>query len=506
MSVSWSSTPSKRTAVEGTHADCQDSAHRTTMPDNPSRTSSYMTPKANDERAVARGSRILLAEDDPQLIAMYKRRLKREGYDAIGVSTAEACLERLQTSVVDAIIMDVGLPGMDGMTAMRHIVERYPSLPVIMATGDTNASTAVSALKDGAYDYIVKPIDMQRLLTIVGNAVKSRRDKLRLLELERGDGDFEGIIGTSAPMRRLFRQLARVAGSDVTVLIQGDSGSGKELVAAALHARSSRANGPFVAVNSAAIPESLQESELFGHERGAFTSAVGRRMGRFEEANGGTLFLDEVADLSPSLQVKLLRGLQERTFRRVGGEKDYKSDFRLISASHKDLRAEVEAGRLREDLYYRLAVFELRVPALKERLEDIAQLAHHFLANMARAAKVPIPNLAQDALSTMMAHDWPGNVRELQNAIQHAFVLAEEGVIRRHHLPSRLRAVEEAGGGEDVPLIEAATGEQLFNLDEVERRVIKRCLDHTGGNLSEACRLLGCARTTLYRKIQKYSL
>lgn len=493
-------------------------------PSQGSRPHSMRNEEPSTDRSTEEPTRVLLADDDPQLRMLFQRWLEREGFHVVAVGSAEACLERLQTSLADAIVMDVGLPGMDGMTAMRRIVERHPTIPVIMATGDSSTSLAVEAIKDGAYDYIVKPVDKQRLLRTIANAAASRRDRIRLRELQRHEGvGYEKLVGDSPPMQRLFRQLDRVADSDVTVLVQGESGSGKELVAAALHGRGSRCDGPFVAVNSAAIPESLQESELFGHERGAFTGATTRRIGRFEEANGGTLFLDEVADLSPSLQVKLLRVLQERTFRRVGGDRDLSSDFRLISASHKELQAEVDAGRLREDLYYRLAVFELHVPSLRERPEDVARLAHHFLGKLARArgAGIPAPNLGQDALSAMMSHDWPGNVRELQNAMQHAFVLADSGTVHTEHLPGRLRkavAKQPAQGAEPVEGSFGHThsdlrtgaaesnGEPLFNLDELERRTIVQCLEHTEGNLSEACRLLGCARTTLYRKIQKYSL
>jgi DNA-binding NtrC family response regulator len=398
----------------------------------------------------------------------------------------------------------------------------------------------------GAYDYFTKPVDRTKLVTAIRNAAERQSLKARLERLERdAEPSRRGIVGGSPAIRSLHRQIDRVADSDVTVAIIGESGAGKELVARAIHDSSARANHPFVALNCAAIPETLQESELFGHERGAFTGANQRRVGRFEQAHSGTLFLDEVAELSLALQAKLLRVLQERVFTRVGGSQEVRSDFRLVTATHKNLADEVQAGRFRADLYYRIAVFELGLPALRDRREDVALLAHHFASAFASTEEL---RFSAEALELLMAYPWPGNVRELQNAIQHAAVVCSEHLIRSEDLPPRIRSmglaeddgaavrdaapsssaaeasttpVEVALGSLSPPARSAADVEvpgaspadpdafpalPPVSLAELEKEAIRQAIDHNDGNVSAAIRQLGIGRTTLYRKLREYGL
>ena len=324
---------------------------------------------------------VVLVDDDAAFLQAATRWLEKENFVIRTFATAAACLEGLERTLPDVLCLDIQMPDLDGMEALERVLSVHPDLPVLMLTAETSVLTVVEAMKRGAYDYLSKPLDRTRLVTAIRNAAERHQLALRLVELEREarGGTFDGIIGRSTAMRGLFRQLDRVARADISVLIHGESGTGKELVAAALHQRSARSKGPFVAINCAAIPESLQESELFGHEKGAFTGALTRHLGRFEQANGGTLFLDEVGELSLGLQAKLLRVLQERRFHRVGGAAETHSDFRVVAASHKDLRDEVAAHRFREDLYFRLAVFDLEVPPLREREGDIPILTAYLL-------------------------------------------------------------------------------------------------------------------------------
>lgn len=384
--------------------------------------------------------RVLLVEDDAVCAAIFSRLLSHAGFEVAQAGSAAEGFAQIRARAVDVVCLDLGLPDADGLAALQRFQATDSTLPVVILTGDDAVSTVVAAMQEGAYDYLLKSVDATKLVTTIKNAVEKRRLESRLHALEKnaGAGRF-GLIGATPAMRTLFLQIERVASSDVTVTILGESGAGKELVARALHDESQRHRGPFVALNCAAIPETLQEAELFGHEKGAFTGAQTRRIGRLEQAHQGTLFLDEIAELSLSLQAKLLRALQERRFTRVGGTQEVESDFRVVTASHKDLAAEVSAGRFREDLYYRLVVFELRVPPLRERQEDIPLLAAHFLARFPGADGKPL-RLAPDALETFLVSPWRGNVRELQNAIQHAAVVAQDGVVRRTDLPPRLQA------------------------------------------------------------------
>jgi DNA-binding NtrC family response regulator len=400
------------------------------------------------------------------------------------------------------------LPGAGGLETLQKIKERHPQLPVLIMTANRDVETIVNAMQAGAYDYLAKPLDKTKLNTSVRNAVDKYELVLRLSLLEREEGttSYAGIIGRSKPMRRLYADLEQVAASRVTVLIRGESGTGKELVAKAIHDHSPRASGPFVALNCAALPEQLVESEFFGHERGAFTGANAQRKGRLEQAHGGTLFLDEIAELDLSLQAKLLRALQERRFHRVGGTTEISSDFRVIAASHRDLALEAAEGRFREDLYFRLAVFEVDVPPLRERENDLVLLADHFLRTY---AEEDTPRLSDEALALLRQHSFPGNVRELQNAMQRAIVVCRDGTVTPEQLPARLR--EAAATVNDEEQAPGSTSEPLptippARLEELERGALERVLSETGNNLAEAARRLGIGRTTIYRKLKKYNL
>jgi DNA-binding NtrC family response regulator len=351
---------------------------------------------------------------------IFRRWLDRAGHTVQKAESQSAAEEVLEWSNPDLLLVDLSVPGASAYEWLGRIGLRYPRLAILVVTDDSALASAVTAMQSGAYDYLVKPVDEVRLITAAKNALAFHRLSTRVTSLEReakGEG-FAGIVGRSRPMKRLYEQLDRIAASDVTVLIHGESGAGKELVARAIHEHSSRQNAPFVAVNCAAIPETLQESELFGHEKGAFTGASDRRVGRFEQADGGTLFFDEVGELSPGLQAKLLRVLQERRFTRVGGGSELDVDVRVLCATHRNLRDEVAAGRFRDDLYYRLAVVELDVPPLRDREGDIPLLAQTFLDayDESRDAAWEHRSLDIPVLQTFSYYPWPGNVRELQNA------------------------------------------------------------------------------------------
>jgi DNA-binding NtrC family response regulator len=395
------------------------------------------------------------------------------------------------------------MPGFGGMNTLEQVHEHNPMLPVIVLTADDAVDSVVKAMRLGARDYLTKPLDQTKLITTMANAIEVGRLAMRVSQLEReveGRG-YPGIVGSSAPMKAVFRQLDRLCVSDVTVLIHGESGTGKELIARAIHDNGSRSRGPFVAVNLAAVPETLMESELFGHEKGAFTGAINRRIGRFEEANRGTLFLDEVGELSPQVQVKLLRVLQERTFQRVGGSAKLSSDFRLLTASHRDLEEEVRQGRFRQDLFFRFAVFELDLPPLRHRKEDIPQLAKAFLRQHGERQVESVTAAAQQILQS---YDWPGNIRELQNVIQRALVVCDGKEIRAEDLPERICCAAPASEP-----VEVATEPEESNdttLEDYSRRLLLSALTKHEGNASAAMRELNIGRTRFYRMLKKFGL
>jgi DNA-binding NtrC family response regulator len=473
-------------------------------------------------------SLVLALDDDADVRVLVEAVLEREGHVVVTYETGEALISDLQNRLPDVVVLDVMLPGMDGLEVLEELRRRIPGVPVLMLTAATSVDRVVEAMRLGAYDYLSKPIDPTELATSIRNATERHALTTRLARLQReaeGRG-FPGIVGQARPMFEVYGQIDRVAPSDVSVLVLGESGTGKELVSRAVHDLSARSGSPFVAVNCAAIPAQLQESELFGHEKGAFTGATARRIGRFEEADGGTLFLDEIGDLSLEAQAKVLRAIQERRFRRLGGDRDIASDFRLVCATHRDLDGMVRTGDFREDLFFRLAVFEIHVPPIRRRREDVPLLVQHFIE--LHASPDDRPAVGSSAMAAMLAYPWPGNVRELQNAILRALVTAR-GEIRLEDLPERVRqgdaaprdprpgagtALDSGGarGAErseseiDLDRTRPRTAEEILPLEDVERNAIAQALELTRGNISEAARRLGVGRTTLYRKIDEYGL
>ena len=402
-----------------------------------------------------------------------------------------------------AVLLDLMMPEVDGVEVLKELRRRHPSLPVIILTAVSDIGRAVEVTKLGAYDYLTKPVDRDRLLTTLRRAVTQHS---LVEEVDRLRGELSeryrlgSIVGSSAAMRTVYNQIEKVLESDITVFISGESGTGKELVAKAIHYGSLRSKGPFVDVNCAAIPEGLQESELFGHEKGAFTGAHAAHPGKFEQAAGGTILLDEVGEMSPSAQARLLRVLQERCLQRVGGTKTISLDVRVISSSNRDLEQLVADGRFRQDLYYRLVVFPIELPPLRRRREDIPALVEHFLDKHAGDAGRRITRVEPEALELLIRHDWPGNVRELENVIHRSLLVASAPELKRDDLPRDLLV---SGTGAAAP--EGEPGE-LCSLEELERRAIERAIDRFGGNLSDVARQLGIGRSTLYRKLEQYGL
>lgn len=470
---------------------------------------------------------VVLVDDDRNLCDLVERFLERAGHRVAVFHDGESFLASLGAMMPDAICLDLSMPGIGGFETLELIKERQSQLPVIILTADHTVDSVVGAMQRGAYDYIVKPIDRTKLITTVGNAVEHYRMSMRLRQLEReveGDG-YQNIIGESPQMKELFRQMDRVAASDITILIHGESGSGKELVAQAIYESSGRSSGPFVALNCAAIPETLQESEIFGHEKGAFTGAVSRHIGKFEQSDRGCLFMDEVAELSLTLQAKLLRAIQEKRFHRVGGSTQVRSDFRLIAATHRNLLEEVKKGHFREDLYFRIAVFELEVPPLRARGEDVIVLAELFLERYKPKGQ-PRTRLSREVVDVLRAYNWPGNVRELENIVQRCLLIAKGNTIEPDDLPPRITAsaADEtsaasvtqsplAGPGAPsgpaaatTPPSDSPSRLDTLDLKELERIAIQQALVEANGNLSQVVRILGIGRTTLYRKLKAHKL
>ncbi len=459
---------------------------------------------------------VIIVDDDRNFRLLVQRWVELEGYKVESFANGESCLANLTRLLPVCVCLDLTLPNSHGLEILKKLKAHQKYLPVIILTADSAAEQVVKAMQLGAYDYLVKPIERSKLTTAVKNAVERFQMSLRLVQFEREtSGKTYGLLGNSEKMHTLFRQIDKVSASEISVLIHGESGTGKELVAKAIHQNSGRNKGNFVAINCAAIPESLQESELFGHEKGAFTGADKRREGRFELADEGTLFLDEVAELSLPVQAKLLRVLQEKTFSRLGSSAETKSDFRVIAASHKDLSAEVESGRFREDLFFRLAVYEMDVPALRERPEDIPLLANYFLREFSGKSGRKL-TLSPETLRILLNYSFPGNVRELQNSMQRAVVSASESVVMPEDLPKRIFEIKKednvttSGSAKvfsELPQITNTTDTlNIMTLEELEKLAITNAIERNRGNLSNVVRELGIGRTTLYRKLKQYEI
>jgi DNA-binding NtrC family response regulator len=457
---------------------------------------------------------VAVVDDDPTARRLMRFWLERAGYQIVEHESARSVLDSEAEPPAVACV-DLGLGEVTGIKVIQHLRARDAELPIIVVTAQRELETAVAAMQAGAYDYVTKPLDRDRLLLAVHRANERREllSNVRRLESALTERSVLGsIVGKSQPMRELAQQVQRVLESDVAVCIFGESGTGKELVARAIHNGSARRRGPFVAINCAGIPESLQESELFGHERGAFTGATQMRRGCFEQANGGTLLLDELGEMSLQTQASLLRTLQEKTIRRVGGSSESPIDVRIVCATHRDLRAEVEAGRFREDLYFRLVVYPIALPSLRDRLEDIPTLVGHFLRSLSKDIGREVHSISPEALEALGRHHWPGNVRELQNVV-HRSLLACRGDeitlsdlppdIRELALPAILPSVAVNGNGARY---HEPTEEDIVPLRELERRAIQRALRATHGSVGRAAKLLGIGRATLYRRIATLDL
>jgi two-component system response regulator HydG len=417
-----------------------------------------------------------------------------------GAEAAETAARKPAAIVeFDAVLTDVKMPGMDGLEFCRRVKQDLPELPVIVMTAYGSMETSIAALRAGAFDFVTKPVELELLKASLARATEnsSLRRYIRRLESSVADERFDGLVGNSEVMRRLKDQLQRVADSSVTVLLSGESGTGKEIVARSLHELSQRSDKPFVAVNCAALPDTLLESELFGHVKGAFTDAREDREGLFVQADGGTLFLDEIGEMPLEMQPKLLRAIEEKSVRPLGGTGATTFDVRLVTATNRDLEAEVEARRFREDLYYRINVLEIAIPPLRSRGMDVLLLANHFLQHFSRMAGKSISGFDESVAGKLLAYDWPGNVRELRNTMERAVVLAQHERITTEELPQRIVRFQSR----QLVLAEA-DNQPLAPLDQVERQYIRYVLQQTAGNRTEAARILGLDRKTLYRKLK----
>jgi DNA-binding NtrC family response regulator len=442
---------------------------------------------------------ILIVDDEKNTRDGLERALQRR-YRILTADNGSRALEVLDREPVDVLLSDIRMPGMDGLTLIQRALAREAQPVCILLTAYGSVETAVEAMKAGAYDFLTKPVNLDRLDLLLQRALRSREmetENRRLQEQLNDKYGLEAIIGKSAAMQEVFDTIRQVAPSRASVLIQGESGTGKELVAHAIHRLSPRSKGPFVAVHCAALSESLLESELFGHEKGSFTGAQAQRSGRFEMADGGTLFLDEIGEISPTVQVKILRVLEERRFERVGGSDTLEVDVRLVSATNKDLKQLMEEGAFREDLFYRLHVVVIQMPPLRERIGDIPILAHHFLTELALENGKEIEGFTPDAMNQLSAYDWPGNVRELRNVIERMVVLARGARLTLRDLPASLR--EGDGHAARVPVGD-------LSLQDAEKRMIEEALRRFDGNRTRAAEHLGISRRTLHRKLNEYGL
>ena len=435
-------------------------------------------------------SRVLIVDNDAEMVSILERHLEREGHAVTGLTGGAEAGAALAREEFDLVLTDLVMEPMDGLALLREAQRLQPRCRIILMTAFASVETAIEAMRQGAYDYLTKPFKLPELSVVVRRALEDQRlrDEVRQLRAQvQQRYSFDNILGRSKAMRVVFDQIQAVAETETTVLLLGESGSGKELVARAIHAHSLRRDGPFVALNCAAIPDALLESELFGHERGAFTGADRKRRGLFVEAQGGTLFLDEIAEMPLALQVKLLRAIQDRSVRPVGGNEETRVDLRILSATNQDLPAFVRQNRFREDLYYRLAVIPIRVPSLRERTEDILPLAEHFRERAVASLGRNVAGFDEEAAKWLLHHRWPGNVRELENMVERAVALARGPVITRNQLTTEFTPGERSEAGVRPTLA------------EVESDYIRRVLEETRGNKRDAAKILGISVRTLQR-------
>jgi two-component system nitrogen regulation response regulator GlnG len=467
-------------------------------------------------------SRILIADDEDSLRWVLEKGLRQAGYDVTSVKDGDSALRAFAESPFDLVFLDIRMPGMDGLTALGKLRELRPDAHVVVMTAHGTMETAIQAMQRGAYDYLAKPFDIDEVLLLAERALAAGRLTQEVARLRTGlqeVWEFGALIGRHPRMQEVYKTIGRIAASDVTVLLRGESGTGKELVARAVHHYSRRAGRAFVAVSAAAIPATLLESELFGHERGAFTDAKERKLGKLELAHGGTLFLDEIGDMPSDLQTKLLRALQERTIERVGGHEPIRIDVRVLAATNRDLEVMMREGKFREDLFYRLNVVTVNLPPLRERRRDIPLLVEHFLAKY--ATDLGERGVAPEALDRLVGHDWQGNVRELENIVQRAMVMATAGVILPEHLPigpvsaaasvavdATLEEIIERKLLECVRGLREHTSANLYDLmiGLVEKPLLRAVLRETGGNQVRAAQILGINRNTLRKKLTEHRI
>ncbi len=460
----------------------------------------------------------MLIEDDPGIRENLRRVLAEEGHEVATEKRGDEGLARAARDPFNVVITDLKMPGMNGIDLVRQLHTAQPRLPIILITAFGTTETAIEATKCGAYDYVLKPFDIAEMVDLVRKAADSNRLMSEPVALGEKGASQGGLVGQSAAMQGIYKEVGRVASKPVNVLIRGETGTGKELIARALYQHSDRANAPFVAINCAAIPETLLESELFGHERGAFTGAESRRIGRFEQANTGTIFLDEIGDMPLGTQVKLMRVLQEKCLQRLGGKDVINVDVRVLAATHQDLQGAIRQKRFREDLYYRLSVVEITLPPLRHRREDIPDLVRYFLQKYGLDLGNPAPSIHSEAMDFLQAQSWPGNVRELENVVRKALLLAQTYSINVDHVrvalnkPNELSYSAGRGFGEYVDdLLAAARRGELTDaharvLNVAEREVFSRAIQQAQGNQAKAARWLGISRITMKAKLVQFGL
>jgi len=466
-------------------------------------------------------STILIIDDDDQLRISFQRLLKEEGYSVEAAPSGEVGLKLIQSKPLDLVILDMRLPGMNGLETFKRISAADPKLPVIIMTAFGTTETAIEATKMGAFDYILKPFDIPEMLGIIKQALEAARFMHSPIDMDAvpGNASREAIIGRSKPMQEVYKSIGRVSPTDATVLIRGESGTGKELVARAVYQHSLRADKPFLVINCVAIPENLLESELFGYEKGAFTGANHRRVGKIEQANRGTVFLDEIGDMPSSIQAKILRLLQEKSIERLGGRETIPVDVRIIAATNRNLEGALSEGRFREDLYYRLKVVTISLPPLRERKEDILLLSKYFLARSAADFGMDNPGISEKALSALNEYSWPGNVREIGNTLQKALIFNRGAPVGPEDIVQAISSRElDASADRETTeqavikwIQEALTSKDNVNLfetcvDRFAAILVREALNLTGGNRSRAANLLGLSRPTLHTKIEKFGL
>ena len=446
---------------------------------------------------------ILIVDDDDDTAVLLRDSLRKRGFDVDSVNSAQQCLEHLRTDPADVVVTDVQMTGMSGIDLCQELRQRYPDLLPLVLTGQGGLDTAIAAIRAGAYDFITKPVKVDALAIAVGRALEHlslKREVKRLRSAADGNLQIDGIAGGSPAIRETIEMIRRVADSDATVLVTGESGTGKELVARALHNLSPRRDQPFVAVNCAAMPAPLLESELFGHVRGAFTDARSARSGLFIQAGSGTIFLDEIGEMPNEMQVKLLRVLQEREVRPVGGDEDIPFQARVLTATNRNLEAEVEQRRFREDLFYRINVVTLHVPPLRARAGDILLLAQHFVRRIAQRIGKPVKGFSPPAARMLLDYDWPGNVRELENCIERAVALCRLDEVTVDDLPTKVQEFHVTRIV--IPAGPTASPDAMITMEEMERRYVRQVLEAVRGNKTHAARILGIDRRSLYRRLE----